>query len=117
MTGLKRLEGAKEVAMDDFQGTRGQFTVTYAAVPAAKPSDVRKEIGAPYSLDSVRAKITVALLEVDGVRKAGPYLLAKGEEDPAKLEVGKRYVVRGDLKEDEKGAVTMVLDRVDEPKK
>lgn len=116
MTGLRRLEGAKDVFQDEFQAGKAQFSVAYAAVPATKPSEIRKEIGT-YTLDQVRAKITVAVEEADGVRKAGPYRLAKGEEDPAKLEAGKRYVVRGELKEDEKGAVTLVLDRVDEAKK
>jgi hypothetical protein len=112
MTGLRRLEGAKEVFQDEYQAGKSQFTVTYPAVPAAKPSVVKKEI-LPYTLDQVRAKITVTLAEADGVRRAGPYVLAKGEEDPAKLEVGKKYTVRGELKEDEKGVVTLTLDRVD----
>ena len=116
MTGLRRLEGAKDVFQDEYQAGKSQFTVSYAAVPGAKPSVVRKEIGR-YTLDQLRAKITVKVEEADGVRKAGTYLLAKGEEDPAKLAVGTLYTVRGELKEDEKGVVTLTLDRVDEVKR
>lgn len=115
MTGLKRLEGAKQVFQDEFQAGKAQFTVSYEAVPALKPSQVKKEIGM-YTLDKVRAKITVKITEADGVRRAGPYALAKGDEDPAALGVGSTYTVRGELKEDEKGAVTLVLARFDEAK-
>ena len=61
MEGLKRLEGVASVHLDEYTPGKGLFTVAYAAVPAAKPSQVRKELKEPYVLDQVRAKITVKL--------------------------------------------------------
>ena len=113
MDGLKRLDGASAVYLDEYVPGKGLFSVTYPAAPSAKPSDVKKLLVEPYVLDQVRATITVVVAEADGVRKAGAYRLSNGDVDPATLELGKRYVVRGNLSEDEKGVVTMALDRAD----
>jgi hypothetical protein len=108
---LKRLEGAKETVQDDFSGGIGTYVVSFGATPKTKPSDVKKVMGAKYKIEGVRAKITAAVAEKDGALWAGDYKLAdaKGESVLKDVKAGGKYELRGDLSEDDKGAVTLAL--------
>lgn len=89
--------------------------MSFGATPKTKPSDVKKVMGAKYKIEGVKAKITTAVAEKDGALWAGDYKLAdaKGESVLKDVKAGGKYELRGDLAEDDKGAVTLSLTKAE----
>jgi len=92
----------------------GTYVVSFGATPKTKPSDVKKVLG-KYKIEGVKAKITAAVAEKDGALWAGDYKLAdaKGESVLKDVKAGGKYELRGDLAEDDKGAVTLSLSKAE----
>ena len=112
INGLKRLEGAKDVAQDDFQKGVGTYIVKFDAVPAVKPEDVKKALP-KYKIDSTGLKITAA---IDDPSKVGDIRLANPADEDLLKEVaalkGKKAVLSGTLTADDKGQRTLTLSKV-----
>lgn len=109
---LKRLEGVKEVHSDDYQPGVGIYTAVFEKPPLIKPSVVAKELGR-YKLERLRARITAAVEEKDGVKRAAGYTLVKGEEEDlvGGLKAGAVYALVGVVREDEKGNLSLALSK------
>lgn len=122
---LKRLSGASDASLDDFQAGTGTFIVSFKETPKIKRSEVAKSVG-KYKLSEVKAKITTLVTEKDGSCMAGDVKLAAGADQASKSALAtakelcaakKKGVLYGVLTEDEKsGALTLTLQTASEAK-